>query len=163
MKENYYEGSAVPVYIEKQTGVPENAISLSYGSWEIELTYETENETNCTSYMQTAHGEDYGDTVVLLKEANEKKFDLMLYGNVTEFYIVSNEPTLNVHSITVRETNQWNRMMYTLLVLIVASIDLFLWQNNIKSGKTYLMKRKPYVWLFYLLESWHRYRCLQIT
>lgn len=142
MKENYYEGSAVPVYIEKQTEVPENAISLSYGSWEIELTYETENETNCTSYMQTAHGEDYGDTVVLLKEANEKKFDLMLYGNVTEFYIVSNEPTLNVHSITVRETNQWNRMMYTLLVLIVASIDLFLWQKQHKKWKNLSNEKK---------------------
>ncbi len=142
LKENYYEGSAVPVYIEKQTGVPENAISLSYGSWEIELTYETENETNCTSYMQTAHGEDYGDTVVLLKEANEKKFDLMLYGNVTEFYIVSNEPTLNVHSITVRETNQWNRMMYTLLVLIVASIDLFLWQKQHKKWKNLSNEKK---------------------
>lgn len=142
MKENYYEGSAVPVYTEKQTGVLENAISLACGSYEIELTYETENETNCTSYMQTAHGEDYGDTVVLLKEANEKKFDLMLYGDVTEFYIVSNEPTLNVHSVTVRETNQWNRMLYTLLVLIVASIDLFLWQKQHKKWKNLSNEKK---------------------
>ena len=66
-----------------------------------------------------------GTRLYCLKRQMRKKFDLMLYGNVTEFYIVSNEPTLNVHSITVRETNQWNRMMYTLLVLIVASIDLF--------------------------------------
>lgn len=127
-----YEEDIISLYDfdEEQSVKPASTLSFKRGSYEVTLQYATGKEAICKSYMQTAYGEDYGDTIVLLQETDTKTFELMLYGDVTDFYLMTYEPTLEVTSISVRETNQWNRMLYTMLVLAMMVLDVYLWQKQ---------------------------------
>jgi hypothetical protein len=142
LKEETYSKDVVVIGEGRQQWAPESALSLKRGSYEIDILYTTENETTCQAFMQTSYGDDYGDTVVLLKEANKKTFDMMLYRNVTEFYLVSSEATLNVDKIVVRETAQWSHMLYTLCILFMMLVDLFIWQKQHQSWENLTIEKK---------------------
>lgn len=131
LTEETYTGAAVPLYGEQQLYAPTGTVlELHRGSYEVELTYTTEQETVLGTFMDTPYGQDYADKVVLLKEANEKIFDLMLYHNVTKFHLVSDEPSLQIDKIVIRETARWNMMLCTMLILGLILVDVFLWQKH---------------------------------
>lgn len=107
-----------------------NTVNLEKGSYEITVTYSTEKATTLNCLMQTVYGSDYADSVSLLTEMNQKTFDLMLYHDVTEFYLQVAEPTLDIQKIVVRETAQWHRMLYTILVFVIVVIDMYIYQKD---------------------------------
>ncbi len=132
LTEEVFTGAAVPVYAQKQQGPGETTLELKRGSYEVELTYKAQNETMCQPLMRTAYGEDYADQVLLLKEAEQKTFELMLYWDVTDFYLLSGDGTLQVEQLTIRRTARWNRMLCTMLVIGMLLADAYLWQKKMR-------------------------------
>ncbi len=130
--EEVFTGAAVPVYAQKQQGPGETTLELKRGSYEVELTYKAQNETMCQPLMRTAYGEDYADQVLLLKEAEQKTFELMLYRDVTDFYLLSGDGTLQVEQLTIRRTARWNRMLCTMLVIGMLLADAYFWQKKMR-------------------------------
>lgn len=142
LEKTVYEEDIISLYDEEEPVEPASTLSFKRGSYEVTLQYETGKEAVCKSYMQTAYGKDYGDTIVLLQETDTKTYELMLYGNVTDFYLMTYEPTLEVTSISVCETNQWNRMLYTLLVLALLVLDVYLWQKQHQKWESLSAEKK---------------------
>lgn len=130
--EETFLGVSVPVYTQKQQSPVGMGLELKRGSYEITLTYQTENETVCQPFMYTAYGEDYGDKVLLLKEAQQKTFELMLYRDVRDFYLLSGDMSLQAEQMTIRRTAQWNWIICALLVISMLLVDAYLWQRQKK-------------------------------
>lgn len=130
--EETFIGASVPVYTQKQQSPVGMGLELKRGSYEITLTYQTENETVCQPFMYTAYGEDYGDKVLLLKEAQQKTFELMLYRDVRDFYLLSGDMSLQAEQMTIRRTAQWHWMICALLVISMLLVDAYLWQRQKK-------------------------------
>lgn len=134
LKEISYEGAQIPFGTDEEQ-VPESAVSLKRGSYEVTISYSADREVVCQTWMQTAYGKDYADEIILPKETTEKNYELMLYHNVSNLYVcaIGSKNALDIQKITIRKTNQWNRMVCALLVVAFLILDICIWQK--KSGK----------------------------
>lgn len=68
--------------------------------------------------------------MLLVKENTEKTFEAIFWGDVTNYCLCSEERTLTVTRITIRETKQYARMSCFLMLCAVVLLDVFLWQRK---------------------------------
>lgn len=147
LKEMHYEGTELPFSIEPEGEAPDCAVDLKRGSYEVTVSYTAKHETLCQTLMQTAYGKDYGDSILLLKEMNEKTYELMLYHDATDLYVcpVYENAAITIEGITIRETNQWNRMLCVILFAVFLAADLLLWLKREDRWKNLPSEKKDVI------------------
>ncbi len=124
------EGEAPYLYTDPETG-PEQAemplLSLPGGSYRITIDYDTASEALCRTWYQTAWGTDYGDSILLVKEAHTKTFEQISLHRMEDFYLTSGNPDLTIRSVTVQPTGQLQRVLTFICLCLCLAADVLVW------------------------------------
>ncbi len=115
-----YAGEDVPYnYFDEEDAQPiTHMVNLKRGSYHVMVDYETESEASCETFMTRSYGQTGGDVVLFVKENNQQDYEIMLYGNADNYYLMSASPDLAISKITFTETRKYYRVLSFIAFLV---------------------------------------------